>query len=291
MSATQIRNLLIVLASVAVIAIGVVVWLAQSGNEAVVAPPVVAPEPAAEVLPEPVVVPEPEVVEPEPAPIEPEPQPEPEPVVEPEPAPEPKIFDFELPPLENSDASLLQALQQKIVSKSIGLLVDEALIEQFVATVDSISRGQLTYNQLPVERPVGRYKVIEAEGKLYGSTANIARYQPYLDLMTAMPREHWIAFYQHIYPLLQQAYEQLGYPDQSFHDVMLKAIERLLAAPKPGSSIELVQPHVMYEYADETLQELAPADKLMTRLGPNLNQKVRLLLAGLQQPLAQWQPN
>ncbi|MBW8192332.1 DUF3014 domain-containing protein [Neiella marina] len=287
MSATQIRNLLIALAAVAVVAIGVVAWLAKSGNEAVVAPLDVTPEPAVEVLPEPIVVPEPDVVEPEPQPVVVEPEPAPMP----EPEPEPKVFDFELPPLASSDATLLEALQQKIVSKSIGLLVDEALIEHFVASVDALSRGQITYNLLPVERPVGRYKVIEAEGKLYGSTANIARYQPYLDLMTAMPREHWLAFYQHVYPLLQQAYEQLGYPDQAFHGVFLQAIERLLATPKPGPSIELEQPHVMYEYADEALQNLTPADKLMTRLGPNLNGKVRLLLSGLQQPLQEWQPN
>ncbi|MBD1391380.1 DUF3014 domain-containing protein [Neiella sp. HB171785] len=290
MSASQIRNLLIVLALIAVVAVGVVAWLAKNGHEDVVAaPPVVT-----ETLSEPVAEPEPEpqvaepIAEPEPE-VAPEPQPQPE--IEPEPpAPEPKLFDFPLPPLDDSDATLLQQLQQKIVSKSVALLVDEGLIEQFVVAVDALSRGQVTYNQLPIERPVGRYKVIEADGKLYGSTANIARYQPYLDLMAGMPREHWVALYQHIYPLLQQAYERLGYPDQQFHSTLLVAIQRVLASPKPSSSVELVQPHVMYEYANEQVQALDAVDKLMIRLGPNLNSKLRLLLEGLQQPLTQWQP-
>ncbi|GGA68025.1 hypothetical protein GCM10011369_07180 [Neiella marina] len=288
MSANQIRNLLIVLALIAVVAVGVVAWLAKNGHEDVVAPPPVVTEPIQQ--PEPVAAPEPEVV-PEPEPeviVEPEPEQVPEP--EPEPEPIPKLFDFPLPPLDDSDATLLQQLQQKIVSKSIALLVDEGLIEQFVVSVDALSRGQVTYNQLPLERPVGRYKVIEADGKLYGSTANIARYQPYLDLMAGMPREHWVALYQHLYPLLQEAYERLGYPDQQFHSTLLEAIQRVLASPKPGSSVELVQPHVMYEYANEQVQELDAVDKLMIRLGPNLNNKLRLLLTGLQQPLEQWQP-
>ncbi|MCM2681320.1 DUF3014 domain-containing protein [Echinimonas agarilytica] len=279
----------------AIVVVGVSVWwfADQQIETAPVQPELPTIEEPA-LPPEPVPLPDIEEVEV----IMPAPEPEREtsvtqlePVQLPEPVqPEPKLFDFVLPTLESSDATLMQQLRAKIASKSIELLADEGIIERFVATIDSISRDNLTFNQLPVERPVGQYKVIEAKGNIYGSTANIARYQPYLDLATSMSREHWIDLYTHVYPLLQNAYENLGYPDQQFHDTLLQALEVIKSSQKPSSSIALTQPNVMFEYADLEMQESTPVNKLMLRVGPEMNQKFRLLLEGLSGPLQQWQP-
>lgn len=291
MSSNQVRNLIIALIAVMAVAIGVVWWLSSKPDP--VHPEVKpAPVPVAQVAPAPEPSLEPELPKAEPEPVaEPDVLSEPEPVIEPEPVVEPvepKLFDFKLPELDDSDKTLLQQLKTKIAVESLSLLVDEGVIERFVVTTDAIARDEVPYNLLPVDRPTGSYKVIEAQETLFASTANIARYQPYLDLMAAMPRDHWLAFYEHTYPLMQQAYDRLGYPEQSFHQVLLEAIENLLATPKPSAAMALVQPNVMYEYADPELQQGAsPVEKLMLRLGPDINGKLKGLLKGLQQGLKQ----
>ena len=204
--------------------------------------------------------------------------------------PEPPLFDFKLPKLEESDAPLLEQLKVHMAQSAVKLLVSDALVERFVTSVNAVSQGQVTYNQLPVERPSGSFKVIKVEGILYPSSGNINRYQPYVELLTAMPREQTLAFYQHTYPLLQQAYERLGNTEQSFHQTLLLALDQILATPTPQGILALHQPKVTYEYVDSDLQNARALDKLMLRLGPDMNQKVKLLLSDLEGPLKQWQP-
>lgn len=291
MNSNQVRNIVIGILSVTLAATGVTWWLSSGDEQQPVAKksPTPIQTPAEPVAPKTSPVPvqaEVEVEEPVVV-VEPKPAPEPEVVVEPQ---QPKLFDFKLPPLDESDPTLIAQLKQKVAKASLRLLVDEGMIERFVVTADSISRGDIPYNLLPVERPAGRYKVIEAQEHFYSSTANIARYQPYLDLIASMPLEHWLAFYDHLYPLLQESYERLGYPDQSFHTVLLQALDVLQGTPKPSASIKLVQPNVMYEYADEGLQQDGSAvEKLMLRLGPETNSKLKALLKGLEQGLKQRQ--
>lgn len=294
MNSTQIRWLVVAL--IALLGIGfAVVWFGASKPATPMQtrqPSVVSPAP----LHKPAELP------PEVKPLQQQPMPEvvEEPVLQPTPmdvkktvTPEPisesvitNSFSFSLPELDESDQPLLAQLKHKVTEKSLALLVDDGLIERFVVTVDSIAKGQVPYNLLPVKRPYGRYKTIEVQDHYYPSTANIARYQPYLELMLSMPADSWGDFYRHIYPLVQQSYERLGYGKQEFHSVLLAAIERLLATPKPTASVALVQPNVMYEYADRELQQNSTQlDKLMLRLGPDVNAKLRKLLWSLKQEL------
>ncbi len=282
----KVRWLLAGLAAVVVVVVAFFT-LSPKQAETVRTPAVVTPTPSAEetALPEPEPTVEPEPV-PLPEPLEPMTEPEPETVVE----TEPELFDFELPPLDDSDETLLGALKTKIAQESLDLLVDEGLIEHFVITASAIATDDLAYKMLPVERPGGSFKVIEAQGNYYASTANLARYQPYLDLIAAMPRDYWLDYYDHVYPLLQQAYERLGYPPQSFHDVLIQAIEKTLATSAPSSAMAMNQPNVMYQYADETRQQASDLQKLMWRLGPDTNVRLRGLLRGLLQGLKNKQP-
>ena len=203
--------------------------------------------------------------------------------------PEP-YFSFPLPSLAESDQPLIAVVAKQIGPKWAALLVDEALIERAVAAVDNLSRQALNPQQLPLKLPAGRYRVIEADGVLYPSNANIARYQPYVELLNHWQPEQWLAFYQHIYPLLQQAYANLGYPDSAFHDKLLSAIEQLLNAPAAPTAPQLEQPHVFYQYADSALEQASESDRFMMRLGPSTQHQLKIWLQQFQQQLQQWQP-
>ena len=60
--------------------------------------------------------------------------------------------------------------------------------------------------------------------------------------------------YFRFYPLFQQSYQNLGYPNGYFNDRLVQVIDMLLATPQPTGPIELVRPNVMYTFADPTLE-------------------------------------
>jgi hypothetical protein len=73
--------------------------------------------------------------------------------------------------------------------------------------------------------------------------------------------------YRRFYPLLQQAYQDLGYPDRYFNDRVVEAIDDMLHAPEPDGPVILVQPKVLYQYEDAALERLSSGQKLLLRMG------------------------
>ena len=87
--------------------------------------------------------------------------------------------------------------------------------------------------------------------------------------------------YARYYPLLQEAYQDLGYPARQFHARLLEVIDHLLATPEVQTPIRLVRPHVLYKYADPDLEARSAGQKALIRMGPEhmavLKDKLRAL--------------
>jgi hypothetical protein len=115
--------------------------------------------------------------------------------------------------------------------------------------------------------------------------SNYARYAPFIHLVETMDPKTLASIYFHLYPLFQQAYEDLGYPGRFFNDRLVEVIDHLLAAPEPQGPIELVQPKVFYQFADPKLEDLSAGQKLLIRMGPanerSLKEKLRAFRAEL----------
>jgi hypothetical protein len=77
------------------------------------------------------------------------------------------------------------------------------------------------------------------------------------------------AVYVHFYPLFQEAYQDLGYPNGYFNDRLVQVIDSLLATPQPAAPIQLVRPNVMYTFADPALESRPAGQKLLIRMGPD----------------------
>ena len=73
--------------------------------------------------------------------------------------------------------------------------------------------------------------------------------------------------YRRYYPLFQDAYVDLGYPQGYFNDRLVEVIDHLLATPEIDDPVGLVRPHVLYEYEDPDLEALSSGQKLMLRMG------------------------
>ena len=95
------------------------------------------------------------------------------------------------------------------------------------------------------------------------------------------------ATYCRFYPLFQESYVRLGYPDGYFNDRVVEVIDQLLLTPEPDEPIRLVRPHVLYEFADAELEALSSGQKLLLRMGGEHAASIKRVLQGLRALIAQ----
>jgi len=186
----------------------------------------------------------------------------------------------ELPPLEESDSYFALALLDIFGADLEPLLADEALIDKSVATVDNLTRSRVAEKIRPLGRLPGNFVAVAEgdNGPFYLSPENYARYDSLVNMVTGANADELEATYRRFYPLMQEAFAQLGYPDGYFNDRVIAVIDHLLATPEPEAPLRLLQPHVLYEFADPQLEALSGGQKLLIRMGPDHAARIRTVL-------------
>ena len=171
---------------------------------------------------------------------------------------DPNAAQTMMPTLNDSDAPLHDALAKLTNGKSLDqLLVPQNLIRNIVVTVDNLPRSKTAVERRPVKATPGSAAVLTTGDETTLSDANFARYAPFVSLVQSTDAKQLSTLYFHYYPLFQEAYESLGYPDKYFNDRLVEVIDHLLATPTPKGPIKLTQPRVFYEYADPQLERLS----------------------------------
>ncbi|MBN2428229.1 MAG: DUF3014 domain-containing protein [Deltaproteobacteria bacterium] len=174
----------------------------------------------------------------------------------------------QLPALEKSDTVLREALTGILPEKNwLDMFIFDHLIRRFVLMVDSLPRPDMSYNRLPLYTPFNRFIPAEYNGALAISPKNYDRYKSFVSLVDKVEMMEAAELYFSYYPLFQEAYRELGYPDGRFNDRFIEVIDHLLATPDIQEPIRLVQPHIRYQYADPKLEALSAGQKLLIRMG------------------------
>ena len=137
----------------------------------------------------------------------------------------------------------------------------------------------------PVRSAPGSFLTEGADDARTIAAANAARYAPYVDMVRKLDIAKLAELYRRNYVLFQQAYEELGYPRGYFNDRLVQTIDDLLAAPEVSAPIALVQPEVMYRYADPQLEALSAGQKILVRMGRANAAIVKVKLRELRQAI------
>jgi len=173
-----------------------------------------------------------------------------------------------LPQLANSDDFVLTALADVLENPALMKIFNtDQLIHNIVATVDNLPQQSVTIKTPPFNPPTGRFLTSGTEGHLSISPGNANRYTAYVTLAVYADARKLVQLYVHLYPLFQQAYEELGYPNDSFNDQLNDTLDDLLNTPDIKDPIKLVQPKFFYVYADPDVEALSIGQKIMLRLG------------------------
>jgi hypothetical protein len=192
-----------------------------------------------------------------------------------------------LPPLADSDGAVGVAIAALVHSPSLpDLFYPDRLVRRWVATIDNLPREQVAVEVRAMRPPDGPLATRGEEPALVIAPDNSARYARYMALLAAIDAGEAAALYRRFYPLLQQAYEDLGYPGQYFNDRAVAVIDHLLATPEVAGTIALVHPSVMYKFADTRLEKLSAGQKALLRIGPENAAAVRAKLRALRAEIA-----
>jgi hypothetical protein len=191
-----------------------------------------------------------------------------------------------LPQLGESDSFMLEALAGLMGKESVMKIFRiEQIIHNIVVTIDNLPNQSLPVNAMPITPVPGNLVVLVADGEMSISPKNAARYTPYVRLAGVVNTEKLVEFYLRLYPLFQKSYGELGYPNKYFNDRVIDVIDNLLAAPDIKEPVKLVQPKIVYIYADPDLEGRSIGQRILMRIGSENEAKVKTKLQKIRQEL------
>lgn len=160
---------------------------------------------------------------------------------------------------------------------------------RFVATVDNLGTVRAPSRVWPVVPASGRFTVEPSAGGQAIGVDNAQRYASFVGLVDGVDPRRAAQTYRQLYPLFQQAYADLGYPNRYFNDRLVDVIDLLLATPDLDAPpkvhlppingpVRPERPWVLYEFDDPALASLTAGQKMMLRLGPTNARRMKAKL-------------
>lgn len=187
-----------------------------------------------------------------------------------------------VPELADSDVPLRDALAKISSADAVkDFLVPQDLIRKMVVTIDNLPRQKVAVDKRPANPAAGSFAAKGDELHATLDQRNFDRYKPMIAVVNQLDAKQLGALYIHYYPLFQESYQNLGYPNGYFNDRLVEVIDNLLATPEPKEPIELVRPNVMYVYADPALESRSAGQKLLIRMGPENAKAIKAKLTEL----------
>ena len=191
-----------------------------------------------------------------------------------------------LPAVADSDATLQDALAALFAGAPLDrIFYLEQIVPRFVATIDNLPRQTVAQSRMSVKPIGGNLETTQSDGQILMRPDNGARYAQYLKLVEHVDTQKLVQTYVRLYPLFQKSYEELGYPKGYFNDRLVEVIDHLLATPDVPAPIALVQPKVLYQFADPELESRSAGQKILMRMGPVNESRVKAKLRDIRKAL------
>lgn len=196
-----------------------------------------------------------------------------EPVIEEE---APELIQVELD--ESDDTIRNMAGELSSHPDAASWLMSKDLIRKFVGAIDNIANGLSPRSQIDFFTLEESFKIIEKDGLYYVDHEGYDRYNLVGDVFSSLDSDGWVKLYEQSTLLIQEAYKDLGYPEEDFDKTLTVAIVELLKVPVVEGEILLEAKVVSYTMADPELENLSEAQKHLIRMGPENVRKIQAKL-------------
>jgi hypothetical protein len=182
----------------------------------------------------------------------------------------------ELPPLEDSDPFVREQLEPMDLPRP--WLDQGEYVRRLAVLAENASRGVVPRRQLAFLSPNEPFVVTRTEDeRILLDPVSYTRYDAYLDRLETIPPDRLAGLLTMLHPLVETALAEVGIHAQP-GDVFAQAVRQVMAVPVLEGDVELIQPAVMYRFADPQLEALPQLHKQLLRMGP---ENVRRLQAYL----------
>lgn len=183
----------------------------------------------------------------------------------------------ELPPLADSDPTVLEALTEHFDEDMLERwLVRDRVIERAVVLAHSLDGSAIPPRMRPL-RPMNDEPVVDEtdDDRLLWSEENAQRYTPLVDTLSTIEPERAAELYRRHYPLFQEAWSDLGENESYFNDRLVEVLDRLNETPEVELPVAVEPWEGHYRFADESLEELSWGRKALIRTGPENARRIR----------------
>lgn len=192
---------------------------------------------------------------------------------------------LDLPELDASDAFVRDLIAGLSSHPELAAwLVNDGLVQRFVAAVTNIADGASPTAHLGFMGPEAEFSVDSSEARTVIDPASYSRYDLVAETFVSLDTQGAARLYHQLEPLFDEAYRELGFPDGSFNDVLTRAMRNLIAVEVPAQPPELVPSPTIataYEFKDSALEDRTPAQKQLLRMGPENARRVQEKLGEL----------
>lgn len=186
-----------------------------------------------------------------------------------------------LPEIDQSDEYIVSGISAMSWRKELlTLLVTDDLVRRVVVFTDNFAQGEIAYSHIPLQ-PLSKQFIVnktpavvtqagteQTDTDIFEiASENEARYKQYIELLHSFEPQQLVQYFNENKPLFEQAYSELGYGDQTFDQVLQKALNRILDIQVANTNKALIRPSVVYKYQQQELEQLPAADKFLLRLG------------------------
>lgn len=193
------------------------------------------------------------------------------------PAPPPARID--LPPLNASDAIVRGWISALSANRDFAhWLIPDQLIRKFVAAVDNIAADEDPIAHIRHLAPPTRFEAMGPRNALVADPKSYRRFDAFASVAASIDATTAARLYLNLGPLFDDAYAELGHSKGEFHQTLMRALGHLLATPVSPRRFDLVRQKVSLAFADPQLEALAPAQKMMIRMGPDNRAQVQAKL-------------
>ena len=191
-----------------------------------------------------------------------------------------------LPPLEEMDGylrPLLAALSSR--PELARWLATDDLVRQLAMAIDQAAAGGSPARDFKVVAPQAPFTTAGRATERTIDPASYRRYDGLVSTVTAIDAAAVAKIYRTIRPRLNEAYRGLGHPDGDVDNAIHNALDILIDTPVVQAPVRVVADGGAWAYADPELEELAPTQKQLVRMGPRHSEAVLTWLRALQSAL------
>ena len=174
-----------------------------------------------------------------------------------------------LPPLGEMDGflrPLLSALSSR--PELAKWLATDDLVRQLAAAINQASSGASPARDFKVIAPASRFVAAGRGSRRTIDPAGYRRYDGLVQTVTSIDASNVAKIYKTIRPRLNEAYQGMGNPNGDVDRALQQTLDLLLDTPIVKDPISLMEGDgAGWVYVDDELEELAPTQKQLLRMG------------------------